>query len=101
MDFDPLYLRNCKFLDHSSYGNFDQHWIAIPTVYKLTWFGGTHFTAKENADVSIHVTVQSVSVKKIVSYDVVMKFHAFITNWIITWKICSKTFHYYFFTILK
>ena len=64
MDFDPLYLRNCKFLDHSSYGNFDQHWIAIPTVYKLTWFGGTHFTAKENADVSIHVTVQSVSVKK-------------------------------------
>ena len=42
------------------------------------------FRNPKNADVSIHVTLQSVSVKQIVSCDIIAKFwkfHAFITNW--------------------
>ena len=81
MDFDPHYPGNLTFLNHSSQGNFDQHWIAIPKVYRLTW--KKTFCSRKSADVSTHVTVQSVSAKKIVSCDIMkfLKFHAFITNW--------------------
>ena len=47
VNFDPLYLRNCLFLDYGFQGDFDQHWIAVPTVYRLTWFGGEHCAAEK------------------------------------------------------
>ena len=72
MDFDPMYLGNRTFLDHSSQENFDQQ-------FWFQWYVGCHgleenILQSKNADVSTHVTVQSVSIKKIVSFDIIMKF---------------------------
>ena len=77
MDFDPMYLGNHTFLDHSSQENFDQQ-------FWFQWYIGCHcleenILQSKNADVSTHVTVQSASIKKIVSFDIIMKF----------WKIHS------------
>ena len=75
MDFDPMYLGNRTFLDHSSQENFDQQ-------FWFQWYIGCHgleenILQSKNADVSTHVTVQSVSIKKIVSFDIIMKFWKF------------------------
>ena len=67
-----MYLGNRTFLDHSSQENFDQQ-------FWFQWYIGCHgleenILQSKNADVSTHVTVQSVSIKKIVSFDIIMKF---------------------------
>ena len=94
MDSDPLHLRNHTLLDHSSEETFDQHWITVPTVYRMTRFRRKHFAA-EKMPMSAPMWLCKVSLlTKNVSCDIIMKFwkfYAFVTNWSISQKLCSKT----------
>ena len=88
MDSDPLHLGNHTLLDHSSQETFDQHWIAVPTVYRITRFRRKHFAAKK-MPMSAPMWLQSVSFKNM--FLVTLQFYTFINNWSISLKLCSKT----------
>ena len=89
MDSDPLHLRNHTLLDHSSEETFDQHWITVPTVYRMTRFRRKHFAA-EKMPMSAPMWLCKVRLFKKL-FLVTLQFYTFINNWSISQKLCSKT----------
>ena len=85
MDFDPLHLGNHTLLAHSSQETFDQHWIAVPTVYRMTRFRRKHFAA-EKMPMSAPMWLCKVSLLKKI-FLVTLQFYTFITNWSISQKL--------------